>query len=335
MQVLVTGATGFIGTHLVERLLESGIAVRAFVRDPSKAPSLRDRVAELAVGCLEDVGSLVAAADNVAVVYHLAGRISGMTRESFQDVNTAGTRAVLEAAAAQSRPPVVLLVSSLAAAGPSPPGRPRVESDPCQPISHYGQSKRDAESVAHQWAGSVPITIVRPPIVYGPGDRATLAIFRSLSWGVHLDPTRKGSRFSLVHVQDLVEGMIEAAARGQRISMSARDENWTGYYYISGEEAPTYLALGALVADAVGRRRWINLRPPPWLTTGIAGMQEELCRALGRSSMVTRDKVREATAGSWWCSAQRAREEIGFEPSRRLGDGLPATAKWYRTQGWI
>lgn len=335
MEVLVTGSTGFIGTHLVERLLRSGTNVRALVRDPSKARHLESNGAGLVQGCLEDAESLRRAAANVCIVYHLAGRISGLTRESFLQSNTSGTRAMLQAAAAQPNPPVVVLVSSLAAAGPSPPGRARVETDSCQTVSHYGQSKREAEIAAHPWADRVPITIVRPPIVYGPGDRATLGMFRSLSWGLHVDPTRKGSRFSLVHVEDLVQGLVAAAEQGKRISTNPSDGQWPGYYYLCGAESPTYMQLGATIANAVGRRRWIGLRPPAWTTKSSTWMQDALFRALGRTSIVTRDKIREATAGSWWCSADRAKEEFGFVASTSFEDGTKGTVRWYREQGWL
>ncbi len=182
-------------------------------------------------------------------------------------VNVDGFRNVVEACADSESPPTLIVVSSLAAAGPSSAERPRVESDLPAPVSNYGRSKREAELLAQQFAARVPITVVRPPIVYGEGDLNMLSVYRSIyrlrlhmAWGVAY------SRYSLVHVWDLVEALILCCRNGKRLlaaethssngatNGSAAAVSATGIYFVAGDEQPTFGELGRLIAKSLDRR---------------------------------------------------------------------------------
>ena len=167
-KVLVTGGTGFIGRHLVERLVERGDDVTCLVRNVKRAAVLGDLDVRSAIGDVTDAESLDDAVAGAEVVYHLAGATLVFSAEQFHRVNETGARNVADACAAQSTPPVLVFVSSLAAAGPTTPEQPRVESDLPNPVSNYGKSKWAGEQRLMEMAAKLPITIVRPPIVIGP-----------------------------------------------------------------------------------------------------------------------------------------------------------------------
>ena len=217
-KVLVTGASGFIGTHLVSALAERGDEVTCLVRRTSRVEPLREAGARFVYGDVTDRASIVPAVQGQQIVYHVAGCTAALAARKFYYVNQRGVANIAQACAGQTTPPILITVSSLAAAGPSHDGAPMTERHPSRPVSHYGHSKRAGERAAEHFADRVPITIVRPPIVVGERDRLALPLFRSVArFGVHLVPGLDQRRFSLIHADDLVQLLILAAERGKRL----------------------------------------------------------------------------------------------------------------------
>ena len=254
-KVLVTGASGFIGTHLVAALAARGDEVTCLVRQSSRVDSLRQAGARFVFGDVTDRGSLPAAVAGQSIVYHLAGCTQALDPRHFYRVNQRGVANVAQVCAGQTTPPVLVSVSSLAAAGPANDGQPKTEADRSEPVSHYGHSKRAGERAAEHFADRVPITIVRPPIVLGEGDRLGLPLFRSIArFGVHMVPGLDRRRFSLIHADDLVQLLILAAERGKRLPPRGRPESHgpQGYYFAACEEDPAYADLGRMVAEVDG-----------------------------------------------------------------------------------
>ncbi|MBI3468687.1 MAG: hypothetical protein HY000_37265, partial [Planctomycetes bacterium] len=185
------------------------------------------------------------------------------------------------------------------------------------------------------FAATVPISVIRPPIVFGQGDTATLRMIRPIArWGIHLVPSWFNHRFSAVHAQDLSAAMIAAADRGKRIS-SAGDSSSAGVYFVAGGEDPFYADLGRKMAQALGRKRLWVLRSGPLLTWGTATAFELLARLQGQPLVMSWDKAREATAGSWSCSDERARNELDYAPAATLDERLAETVAWYRDHRWL
>ena len=336
-RVLVTGGSGFIGTHLAEALAARGDEVACLVRRTSAVQRLQRLKVGLVYGDVTDPASLREAVQGREVVYHLAGRLFSLRLGDFYKINQQGVQNLLEACAAQTSPPVVVQVSSLAAAGPARDGRPRIESDAPQPVSNYGRSKRAGEEVAQRLAGQVPVTVVRPPIVFGGGDPASFDLFRGVArFATHLVPGLAPHYFSLLHVVDLVNCLILAADRGKRLAPEGPDASgWQGYYYAADDQQPTYADLGRMIATALGRRRVLCIpvaSPVVWMVGAAA---EGLGQLLRRPMTLNLDKVREATAGSWTCSSARAKSELGFAVGAPLADRLRQTAQWYRDEGWL
>jgi dihydroflavonol-4-reductase len=336
VKALITGASGFIAAHLAATLVARGNRVTCLVRPTSCTDRLDSLAVKLAYGDVGDPASLVAAMRGVDVVFHLAGLTKALAYEQLLRVNELGTLNVARACADQTSPPVLVLVSSLAAAGPSPTDRPRLETDPACPVSNYGRSKRAGELAAVRFADRVPVTIVRPPVVFGEGDSSMLPMFRPIKWlRVHLVPGFTERLVSMIHAVDLVAGLIAAAERGERVAVAGDGNPAQGYYFMAAERSPTFAEWGQLIARSLGCRRLRVVRAPELLSWGLAGANEAWARLRRRPHIFNLDKIREATAGSWVCGADRARRDLGFAVGADLESRFAQTTRWYRSQGWI
>ncbi len=337
-KVLVTGASGFIGWHLAGALLARGDEVTCLVRKTSRVDRLRPLGVRLVYGDVTGRDSLPAAVAGNQIVYHLAGCTKATRIERFLQINEQGVRNVAQTCAEQPSPPVLVTVSSLAAAGPAPGGRLRTEADPPVQVSHYGRSKRAGERAAEQFAGRVPTTIVRPTIVLGEGDRAGLEMFKVVArFGVHAMPGLGRTRYSIIYVGDLVKLLILAAERGTRLEPNGAGDcsPSKGYYFAAGDEHPSYAQFGRMIATAVGRRRVLLLPTPPRSVWVAAAVNEMVARIRRRALPLNFDKAREIRAGSWLCSPQAAIDELGFSVELPLAKRLHQTADWYRKEGWL
>ena len=336
--VLVTGASGFIGPHLAEALIGRGDRVACMVRGRSDVKRLKALEVSFVYADVTDPDSLGPAVAEADVVYHLAGLTKALRAAELMRINEAGVRNILTACAKRESPPVFLLVSSLAAAGPAPADRLRSEVDPPQPVSNYGRSKRAGEVVAEEFAGRMPITVVRPPIVFGEGDRELLHMVKPIArFGVHMVPGYRQRRFSLVHAGDLAALVIRAADRGARLPPpdGPKTDLGQGYYFAAADEYPTYAELGGLIAQALARKRFRAVYSPELLTWCLAGATQAVSLVRRRPGILSLDKAREAVAGSWTCSAKRAHDDLGFRPAAPLDHQFRRTIDWYRAEGWL
>jgi nucleoside-diphosphate-sugar epimerase len=286
----------------------------------------------MVTGNVRDAEAVRAAVEGAGTVYHLAGVVAAFRSSDMMQTNATALRNVVEACSRCASPPTLVIASSLAAAGPSSVDRPRVETDPSAPVSHYGRSKRAGELIAEEYAARVPITVVRPPVVFGEGDRNLQPVFRTVyRLGLHVAAGLAHYRYSMIHVSDLVEAMMLAAQSGARLAPNVEGgSSATGYYFVGDDEQPTYAELGKMIGAALGRNRVFVFRTPSTVSLWpVAAVSEALSRIRRRPSIFNFDKAREARAGSWTCSTAAIRADLGFVPAASLAERLRQTADWY------
>ena len=324
--ILVTGATGFIGSHLVERLVAEDRPVRCLVRRASTAGSL-PRDAELALGDLETGAGLTEALRGVDSVIHLAGITKARTAADYDRGNAIATANLLRAAGHLDNVDRIVHVSSLAAAGPSPADRPLTETDEARPVSHYGRSKLAGEQAVRQSPLAERTVIVRPPVVYGPRDRDVLQMLRTVARGWMAQIGVAPRRFSHIYVGDLVDGLIAAT---DSASVGAGGQ----VFYLANAAPVSWDEFGNLAARLMGRK--VRTVAIPEKAAYVLGMCAEWwTRLSGTPGLLSRDKVREACCAGWVCDPGRARRELGFAASTSLEDGLRRTLGWYKEAGWL
>ncbi len=335
-KVLITGATGFIGAHLAKVLRDAGDEIVCLRRPTSNVARLEEYDVEFVTADVTKADSLPAALNGVETVYHLAGLVKAFRRADFDHVNVAGTRNLLQAAATQPTPPTVVVVSSLAAAGPAPEDRPLTEQDLAQPVSLYGKSKLAAEEAAREFAADVPLSIVRPPIVFGEGDRDVFEMFKPIAQhGLHVVAGSGSGRFSLIYAGDLATAIHRVAQTGERVPTDGDVTTGTGQYYAAHQDHPRYTELGDIIGAALQQEKVRVLKMPLPIAWMAAGASEFFGRLRRKPQILNFDKIREARAGGWSCSAEKAKRQLSWSPAATLSERLEQTAQWYFDEGWL
>lgn len=322
-KTLITGASGFIGSRLRDLLLESGCDVVSLRRSGSPTPE-GARSVEVDYSQIGELERIVAA-EKPDYVLHVAGVTKGRSYEDFRRGNVMPARNLL--AAVRREHPMTrrfVLVSSLAAYGPSATLAPHREDDPPRPIEYYGESKLEAERIVQEEAAGVRWTIVRPPGVYGPGDVDYFNLFQSavLGWNLHFG--NRDHVMSMVYVDDCVRGIVEAAKHEETIRKG---------YFLTGDEKVTWEELQSEIVRAVGKQvRTVDL--PRHLMTLAAIGGEIVTHIDGQPRLLNMQKARMAAQLAWTCSADAARRDFGFEAEVSLTEGVRRTHQWYVENDW-
>ena len=322
MRALVTGATGFVGSHLVEALQNSSVEVTALARSASKAADLAQREVRVVPGDLHDIAGLERAVRDQDVVYHVAGVVAARDEADFLRSNRDGTRNVLTAAEREGKPRFVL-VSSLAAAGPAPRGAPLSGTEPPRPVTAYGRSKLAAEQVVR--SSSLPWSIVRPPIVYGPRDREVLKVFRLARLGLAPVFGDGSQELSAVHAADLAQALLAVTKAKATIG---------GTYNACHPQVFTSADLGQAVGAAMGRSV-IRLRVPQGVGRALLAVTETSARLTRQVTILTTDKANEFFQPAWTGDPSALTRDSGWRAQYDLSSGLADTYRWYRKAGWL
>jgi nucleoside-diphosphate-sugar epimerase len=322
MKILITGATGFIGSHLIEALSASDDEVYALVRDPGRLAPPSGRPVWALTGDLLSIPDLPAGLD---VVYHLAGLTKALKKKDYYTVNRKGTASLLDALERQGLRPKVVVLSSVAAGGPSEWDRGRAEDDPVRPVTPYGESKRGGEEEALARKERFPIVILRAAAVYGPRDTDFFNLFRYIQRGIVLSVGFKRRLFSLCFVKDLVRALRLAA-----ITPLPSGE----ILNIADPEPYTLDQFGRAAATALGVDAKKIVVPFGLVFAGVLA-SEFLSTLVRKPSPINRSKYRDYRQPGWVADVAKARARLGFESETLLEAGMRETAAWYLDNGWL
>ena len=323
--ILITGANGFVGSRLCRTFHEQGFAVIAGVRRQANLSLLDGLKIDYRYGDVTAPETLDAMVTGVDYVIHNAGVVKAKRAQTFFDINERGTRSLCEAVR-KHNPGLkkLIYISSLAAVGPSAPGKPVTESCTPHPVTTYGRSKLAGERAALTYADRLPVVAIRPPGIYGPGDREVFTFFDTVNKGLRSvvgDPDRM---IQLVHVDDLCYGVYKAVTGD-----SAPGEA----YFVAENRGYTMGELVGLLAEASGKKT-MPLRVPGWLFRVIGFVSEYAFKLVGATPMLTREKAGELLA-SWEVSTEKAKAAFGYESRIPFARGAADTFAWYRREGWL
>ncbi len=324
MKAFVTGGTGFIGSHLVDFLIDSDRygELRCLIRNREKW--LDGKSFQRIYGDLHDMDALRKGIEGVDVVFHLAGLVKAKSRREFELGNVEATENLVRVAQNKGIPKIIIL-SSLAAAGPSN-STPKKEEDPMEPVSMYGQSKKQMEERVHEIADTqTDITIIRPAAVYGPRDEDVYSLFKMASKGLFpIIGDGEKPKISLVYVGDVIQSIDLAVQNGQPGLSS---------YFIANKDVYTWNHIRSVMSGVLEKKNFPVYLKPHWVKK-LAGIIEKAASLVQIHPIINRDKANELVL-EWTCSTDKAQKELNFNPAVTLEEGFTETVQWYKLHHWL
>jgi nucleoside-diphosphate-sugar epimerase len=328
LRVLVTGASGFLGSHVAEQLSQSGHEVVALVRKSSNRKFLETLPnLTFAYGAVEDARAVDEAVRGADAIVHSAGLVKARGETEFEKTNVEGTKNLL--AAAKKHAPALkrfVFVSSLAAVGPSHDGSPVKPDREPQPVTHYGRSKLRAEQAVLAAKNELPVTVIRPPMIYGPRDNETFAFFQTVSRRVLPYLGDGKNTLSIVYVGDAASACVRAIFA---------DVPSGSVYFVDDGKVYVWRDMLAELEKVLERRAFLRVPIPFFVLRGAAVASEGYGRIRGKAMMLTRDKINELAAPHWVCDAEKTRTDLGWAPLVEWTEGATRAAAWYRQEGWL
>jgi nucleoside-diphosphate-sugar epimerase len=326
-RILVTGASGFVGYHVVAALHAAGFTVRCLVRAHSRLDLIDAFGPELARGDVTQPATLLPAVRDVDAVVHCAGLTRARRPAAFFAVNAEGTRHLCEACAQMGgRMQQLIAIGSLAALGPAAgPDAPVTEDDPPHPVGPYGRSKLAGQQLAASFRDRFPVTILLPPALYGPADVDFLTYFRFIKHGVMPCVGRQARSLSLLHAEDLARAVVLCL---QNPASRQKD------YLLEDGARHTWDEVAATMSRVMDRNP-LTIRLPEGLAWAMAQLGGWWGTVSGRPPVLNPERMREFLHPCWVCCGRRIRDELGFVPQFDLAAGLRQTRDWYLNRGWI
>ncbi|PBQ32812.1 UDP-glucose 4-epimerase [Sphingobacteriaceae bacterium] len=328
--ILITGATGFIGQHLVKLSIEKGFAVHALVRKTSDVTFIKNLGANILYADLSSTKSilkvfleLTGLGLTVDYIIHAAALTKARSEKEFFDSNAKSTLHIL-AAIEQARLKLkkFIFISSLAASGPENFGK-LIEKDHDQPITQYGKSKLQAERIVRSFE-TIPYLILRPTAVYGPGEKDLLSVFKIVNRGINPSLGFNKQQLTFIYVKDLAE-LILAAVVSEQMNKT---------YFITDTQIYDKADFATAIARFIDKKV-LNVKLPLTLVKGISFFAENISSAFGKQSPLTLEKYKELTAQSWNCNVADTFKELNYTPVYSLEEGIKETARWYKQHNWI
>lgn len=331
MKILITGASGFIGSFIVEEALRRGFETWAAVRRSSSREYLRDeriKFIELNLSSKEELVEQLRGKDFDYVV-HAAGVTKCLHKEDFRRINTEGTKNLADALLELQMPlKRFVFVSSLSIFGAIREQQPYEEireSDTPQPNTEYGRSKLAAEQYLEQLGNRLPYIILRPTGVYGPREKDYFVMAKSIKHHSDFAVGYRRQDITFVYVSDVVQAIflaLDAPQVGRK-------------YFLSDGEVYQSTTFSNLIHEELGRPWWIRITAPEWVLRIITFFGEYTSRLTGKVSVLNKDKYNILRQRNWRCDIQPAIDELGYQPTVKLAEGVKRTIKWYKDNGWL
>ena len=323
-RVLVTGATGFIGSHLVDELLWKGYEVVVLIRESSDLRWLRGKRLEYLYGDLVGKGKLPSL-KGFTHIFHLGGATKASRHKDFYRINQEGTERLIAAARRVRGLKRFVYLSSQAAAGPSPLDRMQTEEEPPSPVSPYGKSKLQGEKAVLRCRDKFHVTVLRPCAVYGPRDAYMFEFFKIISKGRMPLLGKEPVFLSLCYVEDLVQALL--------LSIRGRHRSGEIFFIADGEKYSLDSFAGVVSSALKVKLRKIHI--PLWAAWFYPAAADGWGFVRRRPASFSRNKGADASQRDWVCDIGKAKKKLGFRPRFRLEAGVKVTLQWYQEKGWL
>lgn len=326
LKILLTGATGFIGSHIAEGLVREGYDVVCLARRTSDLSYIKDLKTEIRLGSLGDVDSIKEVIKDVDIIIHNAGLTKALNKEDYFKVNCLCTKNLLDAAKA-TLPNLkrFIYVGSQAAAGPSPTNQPIDETYPPLPVSPYGASKLEGEKITLEFGKYFPITVLRPSAVFGPREKDILFYFQTINKGLMPFLGNFNPLISLIYVKDFV----------QAVKLSIVNDNAVNQIFFVSDNNPYLWSTVAEKIAGILNKRCLKIRVPMGILKIISFGSEFGSYILKKPPLLNRHKIAELSQRYWLCSSKKIQDLLGFKPEFDIDSALKETAEWYKKNKWI
>ncbi len=323
---VVTGANGFVGSHLVDLLLEKKFEVRCLIRKTSNLKWLEGKNVQIINSGLQDKTGLRKAFENAEYIFHVAGVVKSKTKEGYFEGNVENTKALLDTALEfKDTIKRFLIVSSQTAVGPSKKNEIVNEETPCNPITTYGRSKLAQEKLAESYMDKIPITICRATAVYGERDTEIFIFFKTFNKGLMTQVGFDKKEVCLLHVIDLVNGLYLAA-----VSEKAADQ----IYFISSEKFYTWEEIGNVTSKVMGKKA-VKVKIPHFIVFTIAAIAQFFALSSKKPATLNIEKAKDLTQSYWTCDTSKAIRDFGYHQNILLEEGIRRTVDWYKKKNWL
>ncbi len=323
---VVTGANGFVGSHLVDRLLSEGYAVKCIVRKTSDLKWLNGKNIELINAGLGNKEELIKAVDGASYIFHIAGTVKSKRPEGYFESNVGNTKTLLDAAIESGAPIKKFVVSgSQTAAGPSPDGKPINESHTPNPLTTYGRSKLEQEKLVISYKDKLPVTVLRCPAIYGERDTEVGIFFQTYSKRLFTKVGFETKTISLLHVDDVVNGLY----------LAAKSDKTSGeVYFLSSEKVYTWNEIGDVCKKIFGKGA-VKLVFPHFMVYTVAAIAQFFSSFSSKAATLNLEKARDLVQSHWVTSPAKAMKDFGFRQKVSIEEGIKRTIEWSKKEGWI
>lgn len=323
---VVTGASGFVGSHVVDKLLAEGHEVRCILRESSSKRWLENKNVKIFDCGLFDKEAINKILKDADYLFHIAGVVKAKEEEGYYKGNVETTRVLLDALCEVNvNIKKVVVVSSLTACGPSLDGKPVTEETSEHPITRYGKSKYAQEQLAKKYMNKLPITIIRPPAVFGERDTEIYLFFKTYKQGLMGLIGLDKKELSLIHVDDLVQGIFLSAISEKAIGQT---------YFIGTEQYYNWEQIGEISHRAIGKKAF-TIRIPHFLVYTVAAVAQFLAIFSSKAATFNIEKARDFVQKAWTCDVSKAVRDLGYHQTVSLEAGIKRTVDWYREMKWL